>query len=236
MSNKIFYHLTEQKNLEEILKTGLIPKIGPRSSAVLEEDEAIYISDKNSLPYWNVILNLHTILCIRIPAEIAKDLTKFCYGCYDEWQCRIPIPAEWISVYKKPVELPKDRLEILALGYLDTVSYLCRLFARQVTWAEACYQEEIQILATELLDILPRLNIQDIPYKTVKKYLVANGENGEYTLCDIFDVDDVCNGMQLWKILGLHETATAATKAIYEYLKTLFKSKLKNIDTGGFTG
>lgn len=108
--NRIFYHVTETKNIPSILKQGLIPQIGPRSEMIGESIPAIYLF-KDKLDVEDAVLNWLgdlvdedeslSILKVKLPpnAVIHSDMGSDAF----EVVCKTPIPPENIVVEKEGV-------------------------------------------------------------------------------------------------------------------------------------
>ena len=77
---RYLYHLTDSINIQNILKTGLEPRIGVHSQFVEETEKQIYLSDYASLPYWKIFLAKTAIL--RIDTE-KLDKTAFTVFNYE---------------------------------------------------------------------------------------------------------------------------------------------------------
>ena len=87
-----YYHLTTKDKVKNILKKGLKPSIGEKSKIAGETEPAIYLSDKDSIAYWAIILGYDTIL--EVDCEVDRD---FNYGLYKEYLSYNSIPPERIS-------------------------------------------------------------------------------------------------------------------------------------------
>lgn len=100
----VFYHVTTDEHLKEILSNGLIPQIGPRSEQI-ESTSAIYLFStykdaETALYQWlgdefdGYEGEVHT-LEVSIPPSIPVIST-----CEWERVCHVPIPAKHIRYYK----------------------------------------------------------------------------------------------------------------------------------------
>lgn len=104
MSNKkipkYLYHLTDGVNVQNILKTGLEPRIGVHSQFVEETEKQIYLSNYNGLPYWKIFFA--NTVTLRIDTEkLDKDsITMFNYDGYDEYIYNKVIHPDAISITK----------------------------------------------------------------------------------------------------------------------------------------
>lgn len=93
------YHVTPTKNVPSILKTGLQPRIGPRSKAAKEQQPAIYVfptrDDMMDAEHWidGVMPDDTTVLRLTIPRA---------------WMLKSPV--SWESMVIKPI--PPERITV----------------------------------------------------------------------------------------------------------------------------
>lgn len=239
---KYLYHLTDETSAKQILKTGLIPRIGERSEAASETEKHIYLSDFHSIPYWKAMLNQHQLLRIK-----TKNMTGNCdiyeYTNYTEWLYDQTIPAEDIQPTKHNIALTLEQDIDLKLSLINDISGICVQFAKYITYKDDDpeYSKEhydICMLQLKSMQFMTQhMDFTVIPAKTLRDHLRNLGENGCYTLCDQYDCNNFNNEPRprLWQLLGTHELANEQTKSLYQWLKTTFPRRLR-VNTGGWTG
>ena len=240
---KYLYHLTDENSAENILKYGLKPMIGDRSKIVDETEKAIYLSDYASVPYWKLLLDRKTIL--RIDTSGITDLCNdFQYSYYKEYIYKNTIQPEYIKESKDNRKLTQKQMIDLSLSLIDSISQLCVMFARYVSYKnkrpmyDKNYYDYMITFIASLQFMLPHIDYSVLTPQMLRNYLKKEGENGETTLCDFYEYDTNVfnkNTPRLWQLLDTHELADENTKWIYNWLKTTFPRRLR-VNTGGWTG
>ena len=238
------YHLTEKENVEKILKEGLIPQIGKNSELVEETEPCIYMSRRQDVPYWALILNRYEVLCITVDDILFDDLDEYNYANYKEYIYRLPIPASSIRKSNLSTVLAHDKYKNVLLSYLHDISEVCVNFAKYIAYydTDELYAKQnlecAELCINAFKMIIPRLDYSHISTKELYDELIDMGESGMYTLCDTYDYQNynlLNNRPQLWQLLGQHEFANDTTRWLYDWLNKTFPNKLY-IDTGGWTG
>lgn len=131
---KYLYHLTDRESANRILRTGLKPKTGERSQVAQEEGPRIYLADKESVPYWKLLLGKDILLRIDVEKLDAEKLEEYRYQEYAEWTYPVSIKPEWIHESRVNSELNPERYRELCLSIIDSISYACVQFARYVSY------------------------------------------------------------------------------------------------------
>lgn len=241
---KYLYHLTDGINVQNILKTGLEPRIGVHSQFVEETEKQIYLSDYDSLPYWKIFFANTVTLRIDTEKLDKTAWTIFNYENYNEYIYTKTIPYDAISITKSYRKLKEQQLLNFKLSILDTVSNISLLFARYITYLNTYPEDELDDLeeCLYLIKIFKYytscIDLSDIPNKALITHLKNIGNNGMYTFCDHYECGNFDGNKRrprLWQMLGKHDLATDETKWLYNYLRTTFPRRLF-IETGGWTG
>lgn len=121
-----YYHLTNETEVDSILKNGLKPLIGKNSESVGETEERVYLSDYDSVKYWSRLLNKDVLLEVDMDKEIGYG---YQYGdavsTYNEFYVYSNIEPSRIRQIKMP-ELPDDEVNVsILLDYSYTLTSLC---------------------------------------------------------------------------------------------------------------
>lgn len=226
---KYLYHLTDAKNLPNILKNGLKPGIGERSQVVGEEIPAIYLSKRADIPYWRIILGQTVLLQISNVDEL--NLEYFQYSCYGEYLCKEVIKPENIKrIYiNKPTE---QHMKDLCLNYLFSISqvieYVIRFYHNQTSLTES----DIYKMLESCLLVVNRLDYSVMDKKEIKRILEDYGDSGGYTMVDTYLNTDtrlyeqICNFKE--------DSLTEKCKELNNFIKTKFKGCL-TVNTGGWS-
>lgn len=238
------YHITEKENVDKILKEGLIPKIGKHSEMVEESEPCIYLSRKQDVPYWALLLDKHEVLRIDVDDILFADLDEFNYANYKEYIYRLPIDASLIHKSNLSTVLAPDKYKTILLSYIYDLSEVCTSFAKYIAYynTDPKYAKQnleyVELCINTFKTIIPRFDYSCISTKELHNMLKDIGNSGMYTLCDNYDYmnyDLSEDRPKLWQLLGRHELATDTTKWLYDWLNKTFPNKLY-IDTGGWTG
>jgi hypothetical protein len=240
-----FYHVTTPENAALILKQGLKPKIGPRSAITNEKHKAVYLCKEKDIPYWQIILDMPVILTVTYLEE--DDTDFFGYAGYDEYIYRKSIPAE--NIKEACIETnTAGAMKRLCAGYISLISNLCELCARYYYYKDTTdmtrlnkddkeymtsLYESIEQQTNFLNYLLPRLDYSTITKQEIKKIIKNQGDDGEYTLCDIyFDTDKTLLEMlSEYPKDELSDGLVKVQKIITEKLEDCL-----HINTGGFCG
>lgn len=228
------YHLTTIKNAELILKEGLKCRIGERSKLVKEYRPGIYLTDIDSLPYWQLILDVPIILEVK---NIQQDnLEKYDYCSYSEYIYSSNIDSENINQVTVSYDVSKYNCR-LSLDVLETISNVCVRCAQYYNdqiYLSGCeksdYIEALEnwlILSKYLLD---KIDLFSCKREVVTEHLIDSAEDGEYTLCDEYKH----TGLRLYEQLihYRHDELTEHRKALYEKCIEKFPEYINNINTG----
>lgn len=144
---RYLYHLTDDINIQNILKTGLEPRIGVHSQFVEETEKQIYLSDYASLPYWKIFFAKTAILRIDTEKLDKTAFTVFNYDYYSEYIYTKMIPYDAISITIQSYQtLTEQQLLDFKLSILDTVSNISLLFAKYITYLDEYPEDALEDL------------------------------------------------------------------------------------------
>lgn len=241
---KYYYHVTTEENAKEILKNGLIPQIGEHSKIVGETEKAIYLCDKQSVPFWATLLDMSVVLRVSVDENEIDEGQIYEYSNYIEMVVDHSLPACNICRSNISSELSAEQMQDLALSYINTISLVCVNFARYITYIDdeerrQEAQDNYDMVTTTIKTIqftLPHVNFSLLSAKMIRDHLHEMGDGG-YTLCDRYEPgwNDKWEGLRLYELLDRHSLATDETKWLYKWLKKTFPKRLR-VDTGGWTG
>lgn len=230
--NKTLYHLTDKSNIQSILTYGLIPKIGENSKYMNEKVKYIYLSDKESIPFWTILLNRNTLLEITIDIN---DIEEFKYTSYTEYLCKKPITKEHIKIStNKPTYTNQHMKELCknSMYGLSKCTTLCADFYTRKDWLGDISIEDVKyILASEIL-ISKRIDYNVMSTSEIEQELKYMGE----ILCMNTFVDTYFNqNTRLYQQLINYpdDELTSYRKQMYEIIKNAFKNNLET-NTGGY--
>lgn len=233
------YHLTTKDNIHDILKHGLIPKIGERASRIDEQTARIYLCDQQSIPYWQIILNLSTILLIQNLQKSSVEEWK--YSKYREYTCKQPISPDNISVSNIHIT---DEQRIHAMQDL-CINHMLNVSSFTVLCARYYHDNPLQQPNTELLQTLkrqakiisvnsPQLNFTALTNQEIKQALKREGDSGGYTFCDTY-----CNTKTtlLEKLIEYPDDELSKMRhKIYNIMTSCLDPECLHVNTGGWTG
>ncbi len=233
------YHLTTKESLSPIKADGLKPMIGPNSKLCNEQKEVIYLCDRKSLPYWSKMLALDTVVSVSIDALDESKLEKYEYSNYSEYIYTGTIRSNLLKRAQIP-KLSVEQEKELCLSYIDTISGVCRAYARYYLNPYNESEEELadvkqyaEFAARPTLAVLNRLNFGLLDKADIRKEIRFSAENGEMTLCDRCDFEgDNC---RLYQKLNRYQKddQTKLRHDLYVFIRDTFKGCL-SVDTGGY--
>lgn len=226
------YHLTDQNSVAKILISGLVPKIGENSKLCQEQHAYIYLCDRISVPYWQIILNKPCV--IRIPYHVISDTKRYDYGNYCEFLTQESIPAEYITEILMPVFDRANIMHQLNLSYLKSISYTCVSLARYYHYQDKDMTDYLRRNLNILTHTLNNLDYSVSNETALIDYLTAYGDDGEYAFTDTH----MNTPTKLWEQLILYpkDELSELRKKLHNYIQQNFSDHLLSINTGGWTG
>ena len=226
-----FYHLTTEEKLEKILKEGIRPQLGDKSSLVHEKEPAIYLCKKDDLPYWKILLQRPFFL--EIVGVDEEQTQKFKYDYYNEYLYKKTISPDQIKSVNPASNIVADfAMTNLCLSYLYSFSrYVVACATYYVQEQPEARYGQIKAMTDSLLAVLPHLNYSVLQKSSIRKALKEYGEDGEYALTDAYEG----SGYKLWEML-IHypeDEFTEGRTTIYNFLAKNLEGCL-DINTGGW--
>lgn len=134
-----YYHLTNETEVDSVLKNGLTPLIGKNSKSVGETEKRIYLTDYESVKYWSRLLNKNILLEVDMDAEIedmyqySDNTIKEGIATYNEFFVYSNIEPSRIRRTEMPKFSDDDVNVSLLINYSYTVSSLCNDIIRYYT-------------------------------------------------------------------------------------------------------
>lgn len=83
--DRIFYHITDRSNYESIMKSGLLPKVGPRRSKKLDKEDLIFMTVLENVNSWrSTFLSIEKNpikdpIVLRVDCHGVKLKVRACY-------------------------------------------------------------------------------------------------------------------------------------------------------------
>ena len=230
-----FYHFTNKDKLDSILSNGLIPQKGNNSLSVGEPITAVWLTGRDSLPYWRIMLGRDSLL--KVSGLDVPDVLCRPYSGYEEYFYEKVISPECLSV----IELPPVDLDVmhkLCIGYIFSINSCCSTAASCYKYGAGTqdrkeYSELLEMYIDNILSVVDKLDWSVVDKKDIVKELEYEGANGGYTFCDWYKN----TGKRLWEQLILYEEDHLSDKRrhIYDYIVKTFDGCLYT-ETGGWTG
>ena len=229
----IAYHVTTMDAAKQILKTGLIPNIGPNSRVCHEETPRIYLCDKKDIPFWNILLDKNVILKIEFDHNELENYEEVSYKDYGEYMSTSSIPADKIKLSRIKID-KEDAMKKLCIDTLYAISDVTRKVAdyyNRPQWAHLTHDDIMQHLDVTIC-ILERLDYSSLTKQHIKKELKLMGEE----LCMNTFVDYYFNtNLRLYQQLTQYPKDDLTEKL--STLRKLIENKLKGcltVNTGGY--
>lgn len=228
-----FYHLTNEKSAQQILKSGLKPRIGFRSFLMREKRPYIYLTDEKSIPYWEILLDRHVLL--KIDANCLKyNYELIDYRYYKELVYDLTIPAQYIQRVNKIPCLTQEQKTDFQLFFIDNISTVCFHFANYTAYYKTnpkyamIHYRNTQNYIQNLKHILRRIDFTNMQKNTLEQHLQSKTNRREMTLCDYYEHN---KNQKLWEILEHHELATKKTIWLHRWLENTFPTDYLSIAT-----
>lgn len=150
------YHVTTPEHWEQIRIQGLIPQIGDNSKLCDEDAPFVYLCDRDSLAYWQILLQAPVIL--QLPETVLTEY-PLCYNDYSnyiEYRCEKPISQDQIQrVYLYPKQTTAMRQ--LCQNYLAEIDEAFRSLKRYDRGWEAD-PKSLALYLESVANILSRLD------------------------------------------------------------------------------
>lgn len=233
VESQVLYHITNKSNAQQILAEGLKPNVGTNSKLCSEEQEMIYLTDKESIPYWVILLDIKDPVLLEV-RDIMTE--KFQYSYYAEYQCSQTISPEHITLADQNLlnTVTVEYMKTLCEEYIYTLSILCLRIIDAYTYDEVNNLDFDKVSA--LLGIVARLDYSCAPLSYWKEVVQKYGESGEYTFCDRYCYNQE-DGHKLFEqmVLFPEDEYLPIRQRFSDIIKTLFPG-CEEWETGGWTG
>lgn len=200
----IFYHITEQKDLGQILSGGLQPAIGPRASKTGQCRPQVYLCKGKDVHIWRLALPLENPRLLRVEpgSSMAQGQTEIRrygrFAKYEEYAYSATIPPSALT----PCAWPKmpENMQAIACDALLNLSNsivaavrICDRYGAYEGRQEAIRQDmeaHYEYEWEQAVRYCRRLDAQGIlaaaGREALQGILESEGLDGEYTLCDTY--------------------------------------------------
>lgn len=222
-----FYHVTDKKNVDSILKNGITPQIGENSKICEESTQAIYLCKRKDVPYWKTILGKSAV--IQVSSLNEDDVEKYEYSCYNEYVYEKQIfPEQCKQIY---VPNKESAMHDLCISYLYSISGITVTLARHYSGADYD-MDSLYVMLNSLVRTLNRLDYSCVEKKEIRHELKAAGENGHCTFVDHY----LDTPFRLYQQLLNYpkDDLTELRETLYAFIKQNFKGCLR-VETGAWT-
>lgn len=239
------YHVTDDASAQSIVKKGIIPGNGENMIMVADEREGmLFLCEESDIPYWSILLGKSKVIKIRTDNLNVKDFKKYEYGSYCEYFTKKAIAPDICRIEPMFI-LRSNAMEELCVNYTLCLSELIVEMTKLGTYPERCATKsyDIDVRAKSIINIMEnRLDFTVVSDEYLINKIAAEGDDGEYTLCDMYCVNERFGANRLWEQLPLYDFSNPtlsrmkdAYLMVYNFVRDWF-SWAGRIQTGGYTG
>lgn len=207
--------------------------------------DALFLCEEDHIPYWSILLDRKNILLIDTQGLPETDFYKFGYNLYDEWITYKKIEPRRIKRFVK-FFLGTDYMPELCEHHVLNVSELVVHMTRVATHPDRYVGADklINHDVDSLIEIVAkRLSLRFLNEKLICDKLSEIGDDGDYTMCDRYCVNERYGELMLWEQLlkydfdsndmlhNMRDSYVNLSEYIRDYMP--WTSKVK---AGGYTG
>lgn len=230
--NKYLYHVTTSDKLEDILRYGLIPKVGENSKAVGEYKSAIYLCDCENVGKWKAVLGHDTVLRIsNIDFDSLSNRDYIFLHEYISYNKIDPKDIEKVTIYTT-----KQQMEEICGNF---TLHLCYLVCKIIRYYDGSYDDDkefmekwIKYTIRATIDVMHRLNFDSVRHEVIADALINYGTEGEYTFLDTYNNTKYRLYEQM--IRFPKDDLYNLRKELYDFIVETYKDYF-HIYTGGYT-
>lgn len=249
-----YYHLTDAKNITDIFRDGLVPKIGDNSTSVDEQKEAVYLCKEEDIPYWVLHTGKKYVLKVTIDSSKKDKLRKYNYGStlslariqgiddynFSEYLYDSIIPSKDIKFIGKYEDIEsfssKQFMKIqrqVTLSSLITLSEFCSACADKYTKENSKDDDAIRHLASVVIAVVSKLDYSVISKVEIRKLFQYMAYSGQHTMCDRY----LNKSYNLWQALITYEADDLidCKATIYQFIKINLYPIIGNMEIGKYT-
>lgn len=245
----LFYHLTNKKYLPDIMKNGLVcEKRRTNSGRINEERDCIFLTDKESLPYWRLIIEADVLIEVSDGFLDPSDAHFVDYGLYGEYTCASTIPAQYLSALPLP-EVDSSAMRGLCMEMLyifsDTAHMAANLYdilsipeADRAWPAPTELEQKKRDYEDSLLSSIAcgsHLDFSYVPESEYSAWLQEMVEDGSFVFTDAHEITH----HKLWELTKNYAELSLFPDLEARYCNLLTSafptSILYELDTGGWT-
>lgn len=242
---EVLYHVTDLQRLQLILQQGLKPGNGENCIMTSEKNKGcLFLCGLQDVPYWSILLGKDKVVRVNTTRLNEEDFEYFNYGKYGEWFTKKPIGFEYTNL--SSMFIPKtDPMNELCEGYVFTLSDLIVFMTKVGTYPDG-YANAVKRIthdANSILNVMEnRLDFSYISDLYICNKLEQYGDEGEYTMCDMYCVGERISQNMLWEQLILFDFEHYQLKPmketyqrVHDFVRDNFKWVYK-VSSGGYTG
>lgn len=231
-SDLTLYHITDKRNVDSIMKHGLIPKIGSRSKGI-EDEPRVYLTEREYLEYWKILLGRKNIAVFKTEF-LPDDFNEYNYSDYKEIRTETVIPADELELieFRSDRNLKREAMRKLCKSRIWTISWLCENCARFYTNGvkKTFTWREIHDFLVSECQMLKRLDYSVLTLDEKREILKDFGEGGHFTFLDTYLNTD----KKLYQLSMYSDPYTYEIRNKFEKLITEAFNGCLDMSTGGW--
>ena len=238
------YHVTDKSNADRILADGI--HIGYGKNAILAADKhnpGVYLCEYDSIAHWAVLLGKGIVIQVDTTGFNDSNIEKYSYGNYGEWFTELPVEASKCQL-KPMLILASSVMSDLVCGYIMGMSEFIVELTRIGTHPnQHSTNTNLMHDIKSSIDIFnSRLDSSALAPAYIKNKLAEVGEDGDYTMCDMYCVNERYGKDHLWEQLPKYDFSHPTLAPMrdtyimaYEFVRDNC-SWARELETGGYTG
>lgn len=238
----LLYHVTKKKNLDAILRQGLIPECGDNAALCHEQKPCVYLCPKESVPHWMILTQSDTVISVEAPVDEGQ-LSE--YDSYKEYLCMRPVPPIKIRKTDMPSRQQLDDAMVdLVKNYCYTMCDMCCALLRKELDPVVDKQDarELTEVVRDTVTIMRRLDFRHCPQDVYKDlFLRYSNDDCAITIADYYyagaDTEQIADaGKRCFEHLAnLKEPYGEAGRLLSGFITETFDDNtLHPTDIGGF--
>lgn len=249
MYPKYLYHVTDSNRVDKIQSSGLIACVGDNMSMVRDTTgPAVYLCKQEDIAYWKILLGKDAVVRVDTASlEKIHDVNYVAYSLYGEFIVNGNIEPEYISRLDRDVDTAEEMYELCVECMLNISDMI--VFMTRVGTHPELYNNSAMVVRMINHDVnsvcavsRERLDYSTIDTKRLSSKLVEYGEDGDYTMCDMYCVNERFGKLRLYEQLikfDFSNTLLSRVKDSYVTMNKLVSDLFPwavTIQTGGYTG
>lgn len=180
------YHLTNNNNIESIMKHGLLPRCGNNSLLVDDYNEKICLSTLNDIPYWYLNLSdADALLKINCPDDI--EIVKKSYDTYDEYTIYDPISPKLIEIEPNIPQPKLFHMKQIAKENLYFITYLVHDIFDKYDCIDGFDENQLKLEISSAIKMFDKIKPADV---LTLKEMFTEQEKYDFTISDKLTLED----------------------------------------------